>query len=104
MIFRVLSSSCNGKERQDLGMETFAYDEELIQGNHLGLLPPSDSLPTFPLFLHFIFRLDTHLSLLPLDPFSVPAALQHNNVRNILSFLSAAHSFALHGTVTLQGL
>ena len=108
-IIRVLSSSYNGKERQDLGMEAFAYNEELIQGNHLGLLPPSVPPPTFPFSLQFLYlspvgSLDIHLPLLPLDSFSVPAALQHYNIRNILSFLGAAHSFALHGTVTLRGL
>ena len=58
-------------ERVDLGIEAFSYNEELIQGNHLGLLPPSDAPPTFPLSVYFLYlspvgNLDIHLSLLPL--------------------------------------
>lgn len=104
-IFRILSSSYDGKEKQDLGMEVSAYDEELIQENYMGLLPLSNCPPTFPLLLHVLYpsavgSLDIH-PLLPLGPYSMPVALQHCNIRNILSFLGAAHSFALHSTVTV---
>lgn len=56
-IFRILSSSYDGKERQDPGMEVSVYDEELREENHLGLLLPSDHPPTFPFSLHFLYPL-----------------------------------------------
>lgn len=86
-------------------MEVSAYDEELIQENCVGLLLPSDHPPAFPLALpSAVGSLDIHLPLLFLGPYSMPVTLQHCNIRNILSFLGAAHSFALHSTVTLSDL